>query len=172
LEKNVTFKLSQTLDYGGDPRLSFQLYESYIKENRWRFPESCLKVIEHPDWTGGSDSQAPYYSDLVSLDVNGIGSPSGKLRLALQKHMYVEAPLSIEIIYEGLFDLEIPPSSGYESPLTWRYEQFLYFDAYRSHQIKDKMFMHQIQWTQGSVWSITARNISVNWINSGPSEDL
>jgi hypothetical protein len=164
----VTFKLSQPLDLGGDPKLPFQLYDSYIKENRSRFPESCLQIIEHPDWTGGSASRAPYYSDVVSLVVSAMGSPTAQLKLSLYKHEYLENPLSIEIIYDGLFDLEIPSASGYKSPLTWRYEQFLWFDAYRSHKIKDKMFTHQIEWTQGSIWSITAKEITVRWITLTP----
>lgn len=139
------------------------MYDSYIKSNRWRFPESCLNVIEHPEWVGGSTSRAPYYSDLVSVDVDGIGSPTGQLKLALHKHLYVDPPFTIEITYDGLFDLEIPSNSGYDAALTWRYDQFLFFDAYRSHNLKDKFFTHQIEWVQGTVWSMTAREITVQW---------
>ena len=160
----MTFKLGALLDDSGDPNLTFKLYDAYIEYNRWRFPESALEVIAHPDWVGGSQSRAPYYSELNSLEIKDLGKVNAELRLTLIKDMYVETPLKILITYQGLFELDIPSTGRLsESTLQWRLEQFLYFDVYHTHKIKDKLFTHQIEWTNGSIWSITARNIGVEW---------
>lgn len=167
----MSLKLSAQLDDAGDPRLPFKLYESYIQYNKWRIPESALEIISNPDWTGGSFSKAPYYSDLVGVELKDVGTQNAGLTLTLLKDMYVEIPLRITLVYSGLFDLEIPTNPGIsEQSLKWRYEQFLYFDAYKSHGIKDKLFVHQIEWTDGSIWSITARNISAEWKELGVGE--
>jgi len=158
----MAFKLSAQLDQLGNPNLAFELYESYIDHNKWRFPESALEVIAHPDWKAGSQSKAPYYSNLDSFEVKSLGSSNAELALKLVKEMYVETPFNILITYKGLFDLELPSTPGFsEEPMTWRYEQFLYFDAYHQYKIKDKLFTHQIEWTNGRIWSITARDIHV-----------
>jgi hypothetical protein len=160
----VTFKLSAQLDDVGDPRYAFKLYESYIEKNKWRIPESALEIIAHPDWSGGSQSNAPYQSQVVSVQLTNLGSTSAAFKLTLFKEMYVEIPFSLEITYEGLFALNIPSQQEIsESALIWRYDQFLYFSAYHSHEIKDKFFTHQIEWVGGSIWSITARNIGAQW---------
>lgn len=160
----MSLKLSAQLDDAGDPNLPFKLYESYIQYNKWRLPDSALEVIYRSDWSGGSTSKSPYYSDLVPVEMTGVGSREAAVKLTLLKDMYVETPLSIIISNVGLFDIEIPTNPGIsEQSLKWRYEQFLYFDAYQSHGVKDKLFMHQIEWTDGSIWSITARGIHAEW---------
>ena len=172
-ELALSLKLSAQLDDAGDPDLPFKLYQSYIQHNKWRLPESVLGVINNPDWTGGSTSRAPYYSDLVELHLDGAGSDEAALRITLLKHMYLEIPLRIVLKYEGLFELVIPEFSNIsEYPLVWRYEQFLYFDAYKSHGIKDRLFTHQIEWTDGRIWSITARNIRVEWVEVSSGETV
>ncbi len=160
----MTFKLGAQLDDSGDSRLSFKLYESYIEKNKWRIPESALAVIAHPDWSGGSQSKAPYYSQLESFELINLCGPSAELKLSLFKDIDAEKDFYLEITYKGIFALDIPSQQELsESPLIWRYEQFLYFSAYSSHEIEDKMFKHQIEWVGGSIWSITARSIEVQW---------
>lgn len=160
----MSFKLSAQLDDAGDSRLAFKLYESYIEKNRWRIPESALKVIAHEDWSGGSDSKAPYYSQLSSIELTNLCSPSAEIKLRLFKDIHAEKDFFLEITYKGVFALDIPSQQELsESPLIWRYEQFLYFSAYASHSIEDKFFKHQIEWVGGSIWSITARSIEVQW---------
>lgn len=161
----MALKLSAQLDDAGNPNLTFELYKSYIDYNKWRIPMSALELIANPDWTGGSQSKSPYYSDLVSVEIRDLGSQQAELKLSLTKDMYVETPLSIVITYQGLFDLEIQSTPGLsETETKWRYEQFLYFDPYPEHAIKDKMFVHQIEWINGTIWSITARDIRVEWM--------
>jgi hypothetical protein len=127
-------------------------------------PESALSIIAHPDWSGGSQSKAPYYSHLVSTELHGVGTSGARLKLTLHKDEYVPTPLNIMINYDGLLVLDIPSTDRLsESELIWRYEQFLYFDAYHRYQIKDKLFTHQIEWVGGYIWSITARRIEVEW---------
>ena len=160
----MSLKLSGQLDNAGDPNLAFKLYESYIDYNKWRIPESALRIIAHPDWSGGSQSEAPYYSHLVSTELDGVGTRGARLKLTLLKDEYVPTPVNILINYHGLLELDIPSSDRLsESKLIWRYEQFLYSDAYHRYQIKDKLFNHQIEWVGGYVWSITARHIEVEW---------
>ncbi|GAB58395.1 hypothetical protein RNAN_1367 [Rheinheimera nanhaiensis E407-8] len=73
-------------------------------------------------------------------------------------------PFEIEIVYKGVFKLDIPNEDFISvRSLTWRYEQFLFYDAYKSHKIDCQMFMHQIEWVAGKVWSICARDIEVSW---------
>ena len=157
-------KLSAQLDDTGNANLVFELYRSYIQHNKWRIPQSVLDVIEHPEWSGGSTSRAPYYSQLVGMQSSNLGKPNAELKLILQKDMYVDSAFNIEITYSGVFGLDIPHQGMLsEEQLIWRYEQFLYFDAYQSHQIKDKLFMHQIEWVGGVIWSIIAREVKVLW---------
>ncbi len=157
-------KLSAQLDDVGNPNLPFELYKSYINHNKWRIPQSALDIIACTDWSGGSDSKAPYYSHLTDMQISDLGSPESTLKLLLQKDMYVDSPFQLEITYKGLFALDIPKHEIFpEQSLIWRYEQFLYFDAYHSAGIKNKLFTHQIEWVTGQVWSITAREIEVLW---------
>jgi hypothetical protein len=160
----MTFKLGAQLDDIGDPNLPFKLYESYIKENRRHFPDSVLEIIAHPGWSGGSASRAPYYSGLVSVVLDNLGNPKAELKLTLLKEMYVEKSFHIEIIYKGLYALDIPSHKEFtEKPLIWRYEEFLKFNTNPSFGIEDKIFTHQIEWTDGSIWSVSARDIEVQW---------
>lgn len=127
-------KLSTQLDDTGNPNLVFELYRSYIQHNKWRIPQSALDVIEHPDWSGGSTSRAPYYSQVVGMQASNLGKPDAEFKLLLHKDMYVDPAFNIEITYQGIFGLNIPHQSMLsEDQLIWRYEQFLYFDAYQSH---------------------------------------
>ena len=160
----MTFKLSGQLDDVGDPNLPFKLYESYIQHNKSRFPESVLKIIAHSDWSGGSQSKAPYYSQLASFSLTNVGTQAAELKLILTKEMYVEKPFNIEITYVGLFALDIPSQQGLsDSNLMWRYEQFLYFRAGKSSALRNKFFTHQIEWTDGTTWSVTAQEIQAHW---------
>lgn len=157
-------KLSAQLDDTGNPNLVFELYRSYVQHNKRRIPQSALDVIDHPDWSGGSMSKAPYYSQLIGVQLEDVGKPTASLKLLLQKDMYVDPPFQIEITYSGVFSLDIPHQNMLsEAQLIWRYEQFLCFNAYPAHQIKDKFFKHQIEWTDGVIWSVTAREVEVQW---------
>lgn len=93
----MTFKLSAQLDDVGDPNLPFKLYESYIQHNKRHFPESAFQIIAHPDWSGGSASKAPYYSQLASLVLNNVGKLTAELKLTLVKEMYVERPFNMKL---------------------------------------------------------------------------
>lgn len=162
----MTFKLSQQLDNIGNPNLPFELYKNYIEHNRKKFPQSVLDVINEERWSGGSRSEAPYYSDLESFLVENVNKSSPSARMVLSKSKYVEQEFKIQIDYEGLFGMDIPAQTDIShQTLTWRYDQFLFFDGYHSHGIKDKMFTHQIEWIDGNIWSVTARNINITWIN-------
>lgn len=160
----MTFKLSAQCNDVGDPRLPFQLYRSYIEQNKWRIPESALAVIAHPGWEGGCESQSPHDGKLVSFKATDIGQPSAELTLVLMKERYSEPHFYLEITYKGLLALDIPDQQRFSlSSFVWHCDEFLYFDAFHEWEIKDKHFTHHIEWLGKDIWKITAREISVQW---------
>ena len=163
----MSFKLGDQLDHLGNPNLAFEMYRSYVEHNKHRFPASVIEVMANANWAGGSASNAPYYSDLESIEINDFGKSTASAKLILLKQDYVEKPFTIEIIYKGLFRFEIPEHNKVsDAALKWRYEQFLFFDPHHSHGLKDKMFTHQIEWITGEIWSITARDVEIKWLHS------
>ncbi len=159
----MTFRLTAQCDEV-DPRLPEQLYRSYIENNRWRIPESALAVTAHPKWAGGSESESPHDSYLVSFNATCIGERSSELTLLLMKERHSEPHFYLEINYSGLFALEIPEQQAISHyPCAWLCDEFLYFDAYPDWEIKDKFFTHQIEWLGKRIWRITASEISVQW---------
>lgn len=161
----MSFKLSAQLDEVGNPNLPFQMYASYLENNKHRFPKSVIDVISNPNWSGGSQSNSPYYGQLVKVKIQNIGNSTASLKLTLRKEMYVPKPFHVELLYSGLLKLNIPNQNNLSSNMTWRYEQFLYFDDYKNHTPQDKFFTHQIEWVSGEIWSITAREIDVKCID-------
>lgn len=161
----MTFKLSGQLDHIDNPKLPFKLYQHYVEKNKHRFPKSVLKVMESEKWY-------PYDTTLASMEITGfpiVGSAESleqkpTLKLVLDNTDDIENRHQIELIYTGLFEFEMPKTS-YNS-LTFRYEEILFFSAYHSHDIKDKMFTHKIEWVDGTVWSITARELEMRCITS------
>lgn len=160
----MTFKLSKQLDSLKNPALFFDIYEQYIIDNANKFPESVTNLIRNPRWYGGSDSDAPYYSVLKSFSISDLGKDSASIILRLIKKEYVSDPIQIDILYKGVCRIDIPDQSFVtEHSLKWRYEQFLYYDSHINHDIKTPMFTHQIEWVNGKVWSISAKDIEVVW---------
>ncbi|MGH1539243.1 MAG: hypothetical protein ACRBHB_02375 [Arenicella sp.] len=152
----MTFKLSKQLDHIGNPKLPFEMYENYVEENKHRFPESALNVMRSEKWY-------PYDTGLQSLEVSGFGTPQSFLKLNLLNSDDIDNQYETELTYRGLFQLNIP-SIDHSNQLRWRYEEILFFSAYNSHSIKDKMFTHKIEWVGGIVWSITARELEMQCI--------
>ena len=159
----MTFKLSDQLDHIGNPRLPFELYQNYVEENKHRFPESVLKVMRAEKWY-------PYDTNLASMEITGfpvVGSAKSleqkpTLKLVLDNTDDIENRYQVELTYIGLFEFEIPKTTA--NSLIFRYEEVLFFSAYHSHDIKDKMFTHKIEWVGGTVWSITARELEMRCI--------
>lgn len=161
----MTFKLSEQIDHIGNPKLPFEMYQNYVEENKWRFPESVLQVMESEKWY-------PYDTGLLSIEISGFdtsasfsNTPSSFLKMTLLNTDDIDNQYKIELTYKGLFDFSFPRTGCY-SQLRWRYEEILFFDAYQSHGIKDKMFTQKIEWVGGIVWSITARELEMRCINS------
>ncbi len=161
----MAFKLSEQLDHIGDPNLSFEMYRSYVEENKHRFPESVIELMALESWSGGSSSDAPYYGDLLNVEIHDFGKQSASVKIVLLKQDYVDTPFNIELIYKGLLKLNIPNLDDIsEQRSKWRYEEFLFFDPYHSNSLKEKMFTHRIEWDSGNIWDITARDIEVKWV--------
>lgn len=164
----MTFKLSEQLDSLKDPSLFFDIYNLYLKDNFTKFPRSVLELLENNNWHGGSASNAPYYSDLESFSISDLRTKLANATLKLVKNEYVAQPFEIEIVYKGVFKVDIPNEKFIsERPLKWRYEQFLFYDASKIDKIEGQMFTHQIEWVGGKIWSISARDIEVSWRNRG-----
>ena len=163
----MAFKLSEQLNNVGNQKLPIELYQSYVEHNKHKFPKSVLKVMELESWSGGSASNAPYNSELQRIEILDYGKSTASLKMYLLKQDYVEQPFTIEINYKGLFKLNIPEQDVIsEKALKWRYEEILFFDPYHSHKLKDKMFTHNIEWVNGDIWSITAREFEVKWVDT------
>jgi len=156
----MTLKLSEQLD--ADAGTAFALYKKYVENYRYKFPESVLSIIENPDWTdGGKFSKSPHDAELKNILISGIGTKENRIELQLSKPW---EDLEIQINYLEVFDFNLPGVGILEQFPSWRYEQFKYYDLYRSHNIKNKkMFNHEIEWVTGIVWSITASEIEVIW---------
>ena len=155
----MTFKLSEQLD--ADGTTAFTLYQKYVENNRWRFPESVLSVIENPDWSGGYYSKSPHDGELKSILISGIGTKENRIELQISK---LWEDVEIQINYLDVFDFNFPNIGLLEQFPSWRYEQFKFYDPYHKHGIKNKkMFIHEIEWVTGIVWSITASEIEVIW---------
>ena len=155
----MSLKLSPQLD--ADALAAFALYDAYLESHRHYFPESCIRVIEDERWYGGYDSMSPHDSKLRKLEF--YSNEKGKnLRLNLEKeHMN----LSIEITYENVMKSKLGSLPSFDEIFEWRYEQFLHYDPYEDYRISEtKMFRHDIEWTNGLVWSVYAENIIVEWI--------
>jgi len=158
----MTFKLSAQLDFAEDPRKPFEKYRSYIKENGHKFPKSVLDLIGNEKWSGGSDSVAPYYSEVNVVQVRDLGKPEAELELNLHKEMYTPSLIEISIKYRGLIDVHIPTLMDLDcNKMIWRYDQFLL----EKSETDQKIFKHQIEWVGGDIWSITASDIKVSWKN-------
>ena len=161
----MTFLLSPQLDSGANPNLHFELYKNYLENNRNNLPESVFDTLSNENWEGGSNSFSPYMSDLKSIRIENIGTNDSQCKLLFGKGDYLEKPILIELIYRQLLESDFPNSGGLLKgyPKTWRYNQFLVFDAWREHEEKGKFFTHQIEFVGGCIWSISAGEIEVNW---------
>ena len=156
----MSLKLSEQLD--ADARTAFALYDKYIENNRRLFPESVLSIIENPDWyEGGKFSKSPHDGELKNILISGIGTKENRIELQISKPW---EDLEIQINYLEVFDFNMTGVGVLEQFPSWRYEQFKYYDPHHSHGIKNKkMFIHEIEWVTGIVWSITASEIDVIW---------
>ena len=161
----MTFILSPQLDSGANPNLHWELYKSYLENNKKRFPKSVFETIENENWEGGSNTWSPYMSDVQSVEVKNINTNDSFCKIVLSKGDYLEKPIEIEIIYRGLLQLDLPNSGGLCDgfPKTWRYNQFLVCDAWNEYQEKGNYFTHQIEFVGGNILSISANNIEVIW---------
>jgi hypothetical protein len=161
----MTFVLSPQLDSGANPNLHWELYKSYLENNRKDIPESVFETISHPNWEGGSNSYSPYMSDVKSFALTNIGTTESHCRLVLTKGDYLQQPIEIEIEYSGLLDIDLPNSGGLRDGFvkTWRYHQFLVCDAWARYEVEGKYFTHQIEFVGGLVWSISASRIQAYW---------
>ncbi len=155
----MSLKLSSQLDADAD--VAFALYKKYFDKNRWLFPESVIEVMENSDWIGGVDSKSPHDGELKNISITGIGTNKSIIELLLFKSW---RDLNIKVTYMEVLDFNLPSLGNLHESHEWRYEQFLYFDPYHSHGIKNKkMFTHDIEWQNGVIWSITASDIEVIW---------
>ncbi len=164
----MSLKLSEQLD--ADATTAFALYEKYVENNRWRFPESVLWIIENADWSGGYYSKSPHDGELKNILISGIGTKENRIELVISKPW---EDLEIQINYLEVFDFNFPNVGLLEHFPSWRYEQFKYYDPYHTYGIKNKkMFIHEIEWVSGVIWSITASEIEVIWkeVKSGESK--
>lgn len=163
----MALKLSEQLD--ADALAAFALYAKYLQTFRYKFPASVLALMENPDWSGGCMSNSPHDSWLTGMELSGVGTEECCLELHLSKpHLNLE----IRIRYVGVMEMNMPIFKNIPQGNEWRYEQFRYFDPYHSHGIKNlKMFTHDIEWVDGDVWSITAREIAVEWVKEPPNTE-
>lgn len=162
----MTFVLSPQLDSGANSKLHWELYKSYLENNKRLIPDSVFKVIEHENWKGGSDTFSPFMSDLKSVEIKNINTKDSMCKLVFEKGDYLEQPILIEIIYRGLLQTDLPNSGSLKAdffPKRWRNNQFLVFDAWRAYEEKGNYFTHQIEFVGGCIWSITANEIEVSW---------
>lgn len=157
---NMALKLSEQLD--ADPIAAFALYNKYVENYRYKFPESVLSVIENPQWRdGGCDSNSPHDAEFKNILFSGIGTERNRIELLISKPWL---NLEIQVNYLGVFDFNLQGTGNLEKLPSWRYEQFRYYDPYHEYQIKNKkMFTHDIELHDGIVWNITASNIEVIW---------
>jgi len=155
----MTFQLSPQLD--GDFNSAFALYRKYVENFKYKFPSSVLNLIANPDWYGGVESKAPH-DGLVSLfTLTKVDSESSQIELVVTKPWL---DLTIRIRYVDVCDFNISVSGRPGAPMEWRYEQFRYFDGFQAYGIKDKkLFTHDIELVDGTVWNITAADIDVRW---------
>lgn len=161
----MTFLLSPQLDSGANLKLNFELYKSYLENNKRLIPESVFEVIENENWEGGSNTWSPYMSDVKSVELTNIGTDDSCCRMLFCKGDYLEKPIEIEIRYTGLLQLDLPSLGRLNEsfPISWRYNQFLVFDAWQEYEVPGNYFTHQIEFVGGKIISITANNIEVVW---------
>jgi len=161
----MTFVLSPQLDSGANPNLHWELYRSYLKNNKNEIPKSVFETLDHEHWEGGSNTFSPYMSNLTSIEITNIGTKDSKCILVLEKSGYIEKPIEIIVVYSGLLKVDLPDIGGLTEGFTktWRYNQFLVFDAWPDYEKKGAYFTHQIEFVGNYVYSITASNIQVAW---------
>lgn len=161
----MTFVLSPQLDSGANPNLLWELYKSYLENNKKKIPESVFTTILNPNWQGGSHSCSPYMADVKDIAVMNVGTDECMCRLLLTKSGYMSNPIEIEILYGGLLEIDLPNSGNLHAGFskTWRYNQFLICDGWAKYEVKGKYFTHQIEFLGDVIWSISANKIQVNW---------
>ena len=158
----MTFQLSAQLN--ADANCAFELYRKYLKRFRNELPQSALTLFANPDWHGGFASKSPHDAELADVRIVAPGTTSCSVELSLAK---AALGLKIFIQYSGVHDLQIQHSEATEKPMEWRYEQFRHVDVYsRFGKREKKLFTHDIEFVDGTIWSITAANIEVNWKQS------
>jgi hypothetical protein len=155
----MTLKLSEQLE--ADAGTAVALYQKYVENYRFKFPESVISIIENPVWDGAYYSKSPHYGDLKDIIISGIGTKNNRIELQISKPW---ADLEIQINYLEVFDFNLPGVGLLEQFPSWRYDQFKYYDPFQKYGIKNKkMFTHEIEWVTGIVWTITASEIEVIW---------
>ena len=160
----MVYQLSEQLDDIGNAKYAFDAYREYLKTNKERIPQSVLSIIDSEDWYGGSMSKAPYYCHLESLELRDYGKKTANLTLNLIKRDYREKPFTLKIVYQGLSEFDLPGQHSIsDSAHIQRYNEFLFFDPWHRYNINEKMFTHKIEWVDGNVWTISAREIQVDW---------
>jgi hypothetical protein len=152
-------KLSPQLD--ADALAAFNLYDKYFESNRHQMPKSVIDLNDNPNWHGGFDSKSPHDSILKSISIDGFNASNCKIQILLLKE---QANCSLELTYSNVVEFSLPNFSKFDEETTWRYEQFRYFNPYHTYRIKEtNMFIHDIEFVDGNIWSITAEEISVKW---------
>jgi len=155
----MTFKLSE--QSGADAQTAFTLYKKYLEYNRHQMPGSVIALIENPDWEGGYYSKSPHDGNLTNVIISGVGTKDCSIELQISKP---SGDCEIQIRYQGVLDFNFNSIGNVGLFPSWRYEQFKYYNPYRQHGIKEtNMFIHEIEWVNGTIWTITASEIEVIW---------